>query len=272
MFKPSVKYQKDSFNSSGVRSQNKGHVYIPLQFWFNNEPGLALPLIALQHSEIRLLVTFNPASKMYKSYDVSTKTLKIAEVKLYCDYIYLDLDERKKFSETEHEYLIEQVQFSNTNVIKTTDTTKDIRLDFSRPIKELIWVVQDDYVDVGRKTKGLLVDNGDSGTNGFTLDSEDLNLLYSYSRGFSLSHDDGPELYDQVDSVSILFNGIAYFNDTPASYFRTIQRYDHHEGKILNPCIYLYSFALKLDQFQPSLMSSSTKVRWKAFCKRSKDL
>jgi len=98
------------------------HIYIPLQFWFCRNIGLALPLIALQYHEVILEINF--------------KTLISSKVKteLYVDYIFLDSDERKRFAQISHEYLIEQLQ------ILPGRSTNNIDLNFNNPVKEIIWV------------------------------------------------------------------------------------------------------------------------------------
>ena len=95
---------------------------IPLRFWFCRNPGLALPLIALQYHEVNINVTFS--AKFFT---------KIPS--LWCNYIYLDTDERRRFAQVSHEYLIEQVQFQSFTA-KNGDTLK---LNFNHPVKELIW-------------------------------------------------------------------------------------------------------------------------------------
>ena len=95
-------------------------VYVPLQFWFCRNPGLALPLIALQYHEVKINLTFG--SKMNGT-----------DASLWCDYIYLDTDERRRFAQVSHEYLIEQLQFSNNATSKSHD------LNLNHPVKELIW-------------------------------------------------------------------------------------------------------------------------------------
>jgi hypothetical protein len=98
---------------------------VPLQFWFNRNPGLALPLIALQYHEVKVILTLASA--------VTGLTLTSgSSVQLWADYIYLDTDERRRFAQVSHEYLIEQVQY-----ISGTDTSLD--LNFNHPVKELIW-------------------------------------------------------------------------------------------------------------------------------------
>ena len=89
-------------------------VYVPLQFWFNRNPGLALPLIALQYHEVKLNVMFNKAKDVVCD---CRQQVKIENICLFCDYIFLDTDERRRFAQVSHEYLIEQVQFNGRNNI-----------------------------------------------------------------------------------------------------------------------------------------------------------
>ena len=105
---------------------------IPLQFWFCRNPGLALPLIALQYHEVKLKFQFN---------DISTAANQ-ADFSVLCDYIYLDTDERRRFAQVSHEYLIEQVQEqTDTGSSLTANGQDNIRLNFNHPVKELIWTM-----------------------------------------------------------------------------------------------------------------------------------
>tara|TARA_B110000259_G_scaffold51238_1_gene60399 strand:- start:86 stop:1450 length:1365 start_codon:yes stop_codon:yes gene_type:complete len=115
-------------------------VQVPLQFWFNRNPGLALPLIALQYHEVKVKVTLGNAAA---GGDTSCA--------LNADYIYLDTDERRRFAQVSHEYLIEQVQEESAKGSSNTST-----LNFNHPVKELIWTnaVGSDY------TNAKLVLNG----------------------------------------------------------------------------------------------------------------
>ena len=110
-------------------------VYIPLQFSFCRNPGLAIPLIALQYHEVKLNIRV--ATKA-----ASTQTAaSITSACLYSDYIYLDTDERRRFAQTSHEYLIEQLQSNRGN--KYTDTcVMKHQLNFNHPVKEIVWVHQ----------------------------------------------------------------------------------------------------------------------------------
>ena len=95
---------------------------VPLQFWFCRNPGLALPLIALQYHEVKIVTSFS-------SHMPATNTTK-----LWADYIYLDTDERRRFAQVSHEYLIEQVQFQAGGAVNTST-----ELNFNHPVKELVW-------------------------------------------------------------------------------------------------------------------------------------
>ena len=100
--------------------------YVPLEFWFCRNVGLALPLIALQYHEVKVNIEF-----------ASTPALFDAE--LWADYIFLDTDERRRFAQLSHEYLIEQVQFTGSESVVSGDKSKSVKLSFNHPVKELIW-------------------------------------------------------------------------------------------------------------------------------------
>ena len=123
--------------------------FMPLQFWFCRNPGLALPLIALQYHEVKLNISF--------------KTLINAadKISVWCDYIFLDTDERRRFAQVSHEYLIEQVQYSNALSVKGTSAQHELR--FNHPVKELVWTVNGEKstatADITAKT-ALLQLNG----------------------------------------------------------------------------------------------------------------
>ena len=115
-------------------------LHIPLQFWFCRNPGLALPLIALQYHEVKINVQFEPASLVTIAPFTSSGQY-LNNVTVWADYIFLDTDERRRFAQVSHEYLIEQVQFSNALTIDTNATTSQHELRFNHPVKELVWVI-----------------------------------------------------------------------------------------------------------------------------------
>ena len=130
-------------------------LYIPLQFWFCRNPGLALPLIALQYHEVKINIDLRPideclwAVKRLDATD-SGETVKVSNAynqslvaaSLYVDYIFLDTDERRRMAQNPHEYLIEQLQFTGDESVGST--SNKIKLNFNHPCKELLFVVQPD--------------------------------------------------------------------------------------------------------------------------------
>ena len=126
-------------------------LYIPLQFWFCRNPGLAIPLIALQYHEVRINVEFEQwincsYTELKASQSVPTSIQSLTAASLYIDYVYLDTEERRRFAQQTHEYLIEQLQFTGAESI--TSSSNKIQLNFNHPVKELVWVVQrDSFVD-----------------------------------------------------------------------------------------------------------------------------
>ena len=185
------------------------YLYVPLQFWFNRNVGLSLPLIALQYHQVDIIVNI---SNLYSS-------LNIQELKfiLWCNYIYLDTDERRRFAQVSHEYLIEQVQ-SQHNVL--SDNVNNIELIFNHPVKELIWVTL----------------NKDWGTSD------------EYSGRFSSP-------YKKETTVNLLFNGQERFQQQNIEFFTRYQPYKYHTsiGKgIALDTIAVYSFALNPEEHQPS--------------------
>ena len=113
-------------------------LYIPLQFWFNRHSGLALPILALQYHDVRVSVKLNTWANCVNYYGTNAPPVQImTNCFLLIDYIYLDSDERKRFAQASHEYLIEQLQFYGSEIITGLDST--YKLNFNHPCKYVIW-------------------------------------------------------------------------------------------------------------------------------------
>jgi hypothetical protein len=131
-------------------------LYVPFQFWYCRNPGLALPLIALQYHEVRINLDLRPideclwaVSSLHCEKLGSTSprvraayNQSLVAASLYVDYVFLDTDERRRMAQNPHEYLIEQVQFTGDESVGSS--SNKIKLNFNHPCKELIWVVQPD--------------------------------------------------------------------------------------------------------------------------------
>ena len=193
---------------------------VPLMFWFNRNPGLALPLIALQYHEVKI------------NLDVATKAdfgveVTLTSLKLWVDYIYLDTDERRRFAQVSHEYLIEQLQFTGDAAISGTSFRTE--LNFNHPCKELIWVCQTDVLK-----------RGGSGT---TQPCQFITL-------------EDPAANPGATAI-LKLNGQDRFQERRMEYFRRVQGFKHHTHSVradstYKQYIYLYSFALNPEEHQPS--------------------
>jgi len=187
--------------------------FIPLQFWFCRKPGLSLPLIALQYHEVKIILNHD-FSKSYNN--------KITN-KLWVDYIFLDTDERRRFAQVSHEYLIEQIQ---ENKLLPGQSSP---LHFNHPVKELIWC--DDH-----KVSDL---NTIKGNYKLTLNGydrfEERDYRY-FTRTQIIQHHTG-------------VGGIGAIQEVVAP--RDYDSFLTGPGK-LNDSIAVYSFALKPEEHQPS--------------------
>lgn len=141
-------------------------LYVPLQFWFCTNPGLALPLIALQYHEVKINLDIRPideclwavttlncssgpafnAANQYTTGRPVPATIaynqSLVAASLYVDYVFLDTDERRRMAQNPHEYLITQLQFTGDESVGSS--SNKIKLNFNHPVKELVWVVQPD--------------------------------------------------------------------------------------------------------------------------------
>jgi hypothetical protein len=196
-------------------------LYIPLQFWFCRNPGLALPLIALQYHEVKFNISFRPVSEC--TVGTVTGTPSISNASLYIDYVYLDTDERRQFAQVQHEYLIEQLQFTGAESYSNTNVKSKLAL--NHPCKELVWVLQlDSNVAPG------------------------VNRWADYTDGTGASPYQGD---DCLATAKLQLNGQDRFSVRGASYFNVVQPYQHHT-RCPATGIYVYSFSLNPEQHQPS--------------------
>jgi len=204
--------------------QNK-KLYIPLQFFFCRNPGLALPLIALQYHEVKLNIKFREASDLRTS-DGNFSDFGSDGAKLYVDYVYLDTEERQRFAQMSHEYLIEQLQHTGAESTKSDQ----VRLNFNHPVKELVWAIRptDKVLQFGESELKY-------GSTDTTLDDSEFATTTS----------------DRFTTAKLQLNGHDRFTERDAAYFRLVQPYQHHT-RVPNKHIYCYSFALNPEAHQPS--------------------
>jgi hypothetical protein len=136
-------------NGTSSTVKDEYTIYVPLQFWFCRNTGLALPLIALQYHEVRVQFEFEQANNLFcwaGASQVDSRVANMKEAALLVDYIYLDSEERRRFAQVGHEYLIEQVQHPGSESIPASSSNTAIpyksKLNFNHPTKEIIWAMK----------------------------------------------------------------------------------------------------------------------------------
>ena len=264
-------------------------LYVPLQFWFCRNPGLALPLIALQYHEVKINIDFRPIGECLfalageKSATQAYQQSLVA-ASLYVDYIFLDTDERRKMAQNPHEYLIEQVQFTGDESVGSS--SNKIKLNFNHPCKELIWVVQPDanvdYCD-SLVAESMLYKTFGAQPFNYT---DAIDALPNSVAAFGGSDISGGEFADEssfvggnntsanlsdagtfvlaetaldmhcwgenpVVTAKLQLNGQDRFSEREGSYFDTVQPFQHHT-RAPDSGINVYSFALRPEEHQPS--------------------
>lgn len=232
---PSWDLRDNSF--SGPRT-----LFIPLQFAFNRSAGLAIPLISLSFHDVVLNFDFRDYSELIKS-DVPISSLTnergatpTMDCQLWATFIFLDTEERRRYSTQPHEQLIEQVQFlGDAPIIIDSDepnSTRKINLNFSHPVKEIIWCYNP------AKSYNLGISPSQYSVQG--NDYFNCDLIGPY------------EDEDPITMAYIQVNGHQRFYPRPGSYFRLCVPYMHHT-RIPTKKIYSYAFALAPeDLYQPS--------------------
>jgi len=223
----------------------KYSMYIPLQFWFNRYNGSAIPLIAMEYTDVLITVKLKSLNSCAYIENANMGTCYLEDVAdqyfnrnrvnvnmtMLIDYIYLDGPERRKFAQVAHEYLIDQIETSFEN--QKTNTEFTIKLDFNYPVKEMIWVAQ----------KQSFVTNDD----GFT---ESLWWNYGVNNDGSIN---------PISFSSLTFNGYIRFDNKEGIFFNYLQPYWFHRNTPADG-INIYSFALYPEEAQPSGACNFTRI------------
>lgn len=228
-------YRPDDFHylNDGDIQVNSRKIIVPLKFWFNKLPGLSLPLIALQYHEIELHVILRPMKELVKENDMiitdHTKYFEKDKINISpyveCNYVFLDTEERTFFAKNSLDYLIEQViripfyNLQNNNILD---------LILQNPVKEIIWVIARNDKNTTNSWFEFGDDKYDVKGNGSELRSVEV-----------------------LQSAKLTFNGLDRIEEKDHTYFNLIQPYQHHTV-IPKSGVYVYSFSLNPEEFQPS--------------------
>lgn len=214
-------------------------LFVPINFWFCRNVGLALPLIALQSMPIRILIKLKNGNDMVYTREYETdpafRTAKpptITDMTLWGDFVFLDVEERRRFTSSRHEYLIEQTQIQRRFAVNAGAVYSNVPLNFNHPIKELVWVVQQDRM---------------------------LTLHEPFNYG-SRTNNEYPAVNTDLISTALLqFDGYDRFEKRSAPYFRLVQPWQRHTS-IPNDFIYVYSFSLAPESEQPQGTCNASRI------------
>ena len=249
-------YQQMVGADSDMTSFSSSKLYIPLEFWFCQNIGLALPLIALQYHEVKINLDLEDVKNCVYNGTAYTSTLtqvttlpSITNASLWADYIFLDTDERKRFAQLSHEYLITQVQHTGTNTIETANTDVGITLSMNHPVKELIWTVNSDDLKNNLNQWYNYTDSSEFiGSNTeVSLFGDDSNVELQ-TTVFGID----PDGKNPINNAVLQLNGNDRFAKRDGDYFSIVQPYQHHTNIPVNEGINVYSFAVKPEDHQPS--------------------
>jgi hypothetical protein len=258
------------YAASGNNGNTTGQVILPLLFFFNRNPGLYLPLIALQYHEVRL--DFDLSSEYSACFG--------ATFNVWGNYVYLDTEERRRFAQKGHEYLIEQVQHTGDDTVAansgvaTSGLGAQIRLSYNHPVKELVWCLTNQGNSLGKQLWDLssnaaspstvFLTTSTSNTLASGLAGNNYAVPMSYGSGVPLliagrsqytftesGTPSGTQSVGPLASFRVILNGQDRFKDQSGKYFNQVEPYWHHSGNPY-PGVYSYSFALKPEEHQPT--------------------
>jgi hypothetical protein len=228
----------DGFNIPNLLGPQK--LYVPLSFWFCRNPGLALPLIALQYHPVRINLTLRPLNQLFYSPALTTPDcttlevtpVSIIELMLWGDYIHLDVEERRRFVSNTHEYLIEQVQYTSPIPVAPGASSVMLRMEFNHPLRELFWYIQRD----------------------------DMTRYHEYFNYSSLGiYEDGIR-QDILQDAVLQLDGFDRFQVRDAGYFRLVQPWQYHTVIPEDFFVYSYSFAIQPESVQPCGSMNASRI------------
>jgi hypothetical protein len=243
----------------------------------------------VQYHEVKVSLEFREASDCYWAGTTDNSNViqtasqsavtpgSLGTTSLFVDYIYLDTDERRRFAQVSHEYLIEQLQFTGDE--STSSLSNKFKLNFNHPVKELVWVVQPDenvdtadtgssrgkqwfnytdaldvsYVSDGAFTSAAaLIGNADSSAGSMPgIAAGGANGVY-----VPVSFENGS---NPVATAKLQLNGHDRFSERDGRYFNLVQPYQHHEN-VPSQGINVYSFGLKPEEHQPSGTCNMSRI------------
>ncbi len=237
--------------------------YVPLKFFFNVNPGLALPIFLISEHSIKIKITFNPLVNLLTfkgNTDTRIDTTKsMSNFKFFSTYVFLEGDEETRIRNTlPAEYLIETLTLKQN--ITTSNAVSNIL--FENPTKEFLWVFRhNERISAPTIGGGGVIPNFPERNTPVTTFRND---IFNYSQ--STRNNNGT--FDTFTNLKIIIRNEDRIESTEASFFRLFLPYKHHSnipGGVIDQIekkkyIYVYSFALNPEEYQPSGSYNFTKL------------
>jgi hypothetical protein len=201
-------------------------LYIPLNFWFQKNLGLALPLIALQYNDVKFKITFRTAQELLRGDVLNVGQLQFKKVGFFIDHVFLSKEEREIFAKSNTKYLIEQIQVHEESI---TGKNHMVSIPFNQPLKELIVVIKDNsYLSGTAITKNYINFADINGNN-------------------------------PIETMYIKANNVDRITERSGTYFNKWHPFYHHSN-VPNVGINIYSFAQFPEQHRPSGSFNGSKL------------
>ena len=298
-------YQPDGIPNTktpepSIRSRQ---LVIPLHFWFCENPGMALPLVSMQNSDVFINVTYRPLNQLYTVIDVNptsstygtrirpntapttpgtttidntigrflsppTLTGAISNTSLttfYPDpylegnFIYLTEMEMAQLATADQTFLVKTVTYTSNP--GQYGGNSDVLIPFFNLVTRIVWTSQrsdkvltndwDNYTNWDNPNRAPFTSTGTANDAFSTTTNSTETQTFLYSSGQQQISSVYPR--DPITNGQLLLDGKERFAIKPTSYFSLIQMYKHTTGNAPQlPGVYMYSFALNNDLYQPS--------------------
>ena len=243
-------------------------IYLPLIFFFNRNPGLALPLVSMPNQQVRLTFNWNNVEGIW----ATAPQVAPASIKCWVNYIYLDDEERKVMSNREQSYLIDQVQFSGGENIPANAATgagatvHRVPIDFKHPVKELVWCFP------SAATTNAQFNYTDKEIN--VTEMIDSGQIEPHLSGGVVRLDAGDAFAETTNgplqSFSLEINKSKVAEEQGGKYYNSMQPFQYHSGCPV-PGIYSYSFATKPESIKPTGSCNFSRIQDAACFLRTKN-
>jgi len=152
---------------------------------------------------------------------------------LLVNFVYLDEEERYKFAQTKHDYLIERLYYTPSSQIDSSN--KKIKLNIDQPCKLIVWVPKLQYMSA-------------------------INDWYNYTDNHQRDPITGnPVGNPLILQEKIMLNSVDRINKYNHQYYEYIQSYSYSENS-LPYGIGMYSFALYPLNIQPSGTTNMSQI------------